>query len=455
MKSAAHRTTRRKRYVAGRNIKSFVILVAVAFSCVVFAVSSVYAQERQNLIETGDFEPPNDEIVIFQNRETIGPFTLERCGDLSPGTTCPADSIVIADAPSGVGGKAARFRLEQHYERSEVRAQINGRPWPVPPPPVELWYGWRLFLPEDFDPTSDDPSYIIVSQWHQRNQSSFYTGAPTLLRISRDNTWSFSIKYQPDPDVQSVVTQNFSLGLIDNDKGRWTDWVMHVKWTKESDGFLRLWKNSTQVIGGSAAHQWEDRPTYWDTPYSPNFKMGMYKGDPWRAGQSPKFIFGDDYRLGNASATCNDVAPGEYYGRPGGESCGDYIVDNEDGGFNTRGTWASSTSVGGYYGSDYLHDGDKSRSSDTATWAAPVAAAGTYDVYMRWSAGANRPDRAPVKVGYDGGVWRGTVNQRVDGGTWVKLGQWRFAGGGQGYVRIKARDAGYTIADAVRWVKVN
>ncbi|MDR0405850.1 MAG: hypothetical protein LBH54_03525, partial [Clostridiales bacterium] len=48
----------------------------------------------------------------------------------------------------------------------------------------------------------------------------------------------------------------------------------------------------------------------------------------------------------------------------------------------------------------------------------------------------------------DGG---GTVNQRERNGEWVLLGTWRFARGEAGYVKISAANAGYTIADAVRF----
>ncbi|UYZ62045.1 glycosyl hydrolase family 28-related protein [Hymenobacter weizhouensis] len=136
----------------------------------------------------------------------------------------------------------------------------------------------------------------------------------------------------------------------------------------------------------------------------------------------------------------------------------EYIVDNQDAGFNTTGTWTASTGLQGYHGSNYLHDGDAQASAaDVATWTSPIttARAGTYDVYMRWTKAADRPDAAPVEVNYQGGVASLKLNQSVGGGEWVKIGTWPFTGGSGDYVRITGADAGYTIADAVKWVKVS
>jgi hypothetical protein len=131
-----------------------------------------------------------------------------------------------------------------------------------------------------------------------------------------------------------------------------------------------------------------------------------------------------------------------------------YIVDNGSAGFSITGSWSTSTSYPGYYGRSYLHDGDSSaNTTDTAKWTLP-GPAGTYEVYMRWAAASNRPDAAPVDISHSSGIFRMGVNQRANGGVWVKLGMWSFAGGSNSYVLIRASDSGYTIADAVRFVRV-
>lgn len=125
--------------------------------------------------------------------------------------------------------------------------------------------------------------------------------------------------------------------------------------------------------------------------------------------------------------------------------------------------WTTSSALRGFSGTDYLHDGNVGADPDMfAAWYTPITEAGTYDVYMRWTAERDRPDAAPVQVKHRDGVANLTVNQRLNGGQWVKIGTWNFNAYDQStfffdasnsYVRISGADAGYTIADAVRFVK--
>ncbi|UYZ62047.1 golvesin C-terminal-like domain-containing protein [Hymenobacter weizhouensis] len=181
---------------------------------------------------------------------------------------------------------------------------------------------------------------------------------------------------------------------------------------------------------------------------------------PIRLGASPTsaaFFVGslDDVSIYNRALTAAEVTA--LAARPATPAPVEYIVDNQDAGFGTTGTWTTSTGLPGFAGRNYLHDGDALASpGKAATWASPIttpARAGTYAVYLRWTSAADRPDAAPVEVNYQGGLAQLTVNQRQRGGQWVLLGTWPFAPGSGDYVRLSATDAGFTIADAVRWVK--
>jgi hypothetical protein len=133
------------------------------------------------------------------------------------------------------------------------------------------------------------------------------------------------------------------------------------------------------------------------------------------------------------------------------------IVDNTDSGFTSDTAWATSTAISGYYGSNYAHDGTSGAdSAKWAKWTPNIAMTGNYDVYMRWTADPNRPDAAPLEIKYNGGTDTSkTVNQTVDNGTWVKIGTYNLAAGTGNYVKISASDAGYTVADAVKFVSLS
>ncbi|HEY0968397.1 MAG TPA: glycosyl hydrolase family 28-related protein [Opitutaceae bacterium] len=168
-------------------------------------------------------------------------------------------------------------------------------------------------------------------------------------------------------------------------------------------------------------------------------KPGFLGTGPW-----PVYGPGVDSTWGSSNAlpAANRPLPGEI------------VVDNADAGFSAAGTWTASTALAGYFGANYLHDGSTAAdATKTATWTSPITTTGTYSVYMRWTSAADRPDAAPVEVNYNGGVANLTVNQQIGGGTWVLIGTWSFTGGSGDYVKITGADAGYTIADAVRFVK--
>jgi hypothetical protein len=131
-------------------------------------------------------------------------------------------------------------------------------------------------------------------------------------------------------------------------------------------------------------------------------------------------------------------------------------IDNDATGFTRSGF--DTVSTGGneeHLGANYRQDGSEaSGGSQWAQWTPAITTAGNYKVYMKWSSFANRPDAAPVQVGYNGGTqtFNTTVNQQQDGSNWNYLGDFQLAAGSGNYVRITDADSGYTVADAVKFV---
>ncbi|CAG7644737.1 hypothetical protein PAESOLCIP111_04790 [Paenibacillus solanacearum] len=141
---------------------------------------------------------------------------------------------------------------------------------------------------------------------------------------------------------------------------------------------------------------------------------------------------------------------------------GKVVVDNTDSSFAAfDSAWSASTSGSGYWGTNYAVDGTSGADASTrwAKFSTPDSSSwytfrpGRYDIYMRWPAGADRPDAAPLEIAYNGGVdTTKSVNQKVNGGQWNLIGNYNLAATG-GYVKLLATDAGNTAADAVMFVK--
>jgi hypothetical protein len=129
------------------------------------------------------------------------------------------------------------------------------------------------------------------------------------------------------------------------------------------------------------------------------------------------------------------------------------VGDADTTGVNIVGTWLSSTSVTGYYGTNYLDDGNTDKGLSSVTFTPTLPQAGTYQVYTIWTANANRATNVPIDIVYPNGTNTVLVNQTAQGSQWVLLMTTNFNAGTSGYVRIRnAGTTGYVIANAVEFV---
>lgn len=84
-------------------------------------------------------------------------------------------------------------------------------------------------------------------------------------------------------------------------------------------------------------------------------------------------------------------------------------------------------------------------------WMPQVSQTGWYDVYVRWTAASNRATNAPYTVQHADGQSTLTVNQRLNGGQWRLLGNYKL--NGSSTIRLSSENTdGYVIADGVRLV---
>ena len=130
----------------------------------------------------------------------------------------------------------------------------------------------------------------------------------------------------------------------------------------------------------------------------------------------------------------------------------DVLVTKDDG---SGGGWEQALGSDQAYQGDYwwtASDGDY-----TAKWTPTIPTAGDYDVYARWHADDSRSQTVPYTINYAGGSETVTVDQRLNGGKWVRLGShsYSFDAGTGGYVSIaytRSGDTDRVCADAVKFV---
>jgi len=127
----------------------------------------------------------------------------------------------------------------------------------------------------------------------------------------------------------------------------------------------------------------------------------------------------------------------------------DVIVDNLDAACIFTGSWTSSTTTAGYYGSNYQY---KSSGSGlyTATFTPTIITEGNYSIYAMWSADDNRTSNAKFIVTHASGTGILLKNQRINGGVWNSLGDYYLSVGTTNNVVLSDVADGIVIADAIK-----
>ena len=126
------------------------------------------------------------------------------------------------------------------------------------------------------------------------------------------------------------------------------------------------------------------------------------------------------------------------------------IVDNTDAGCTFDAPWTASTYATGFYGANYVTDNTTTADpTKWAKWTPQIPADANYNIFMRWTAGANRPAAVPLEIKHATGTYTSTVDQTINNGVWQYLGNYSLLKGSGNYVKISASSPGFTVADAV------
>jgi enterochelin esterase-like enzyme len=201
--------------------------------------------------------------------------------------------------------RAGKTAFAHYVDRQGERSELTMRRTKIG---ETYWYGWSVFLPEDFDYRGSFTILMQLATWPTPRNGKFPGGGNGHL-ISIGGEGKVVYKLQHAGETADSVSDNFPLGDATLWKGKWTDFVMEAKWTGDKDGFLRLW---CKVGDGRYERKiaYEGRTWWNDEGDGPYFKMGVYTGEPNWKGPSSRTLYTDEYRLGSGDARFEDVAPG-------------------------------------------------------------------------------------------------------------------------------------------------
>jgi hypothetical protein len=177
----------------------------------------------------------------------------------------------------------------------------------------EYWYSFEIYIPTDWEYDANAQSIV---QWHGLpDDGEPWRRAPLSLSIDPSgdgSTENYVLKQQADsrkiqPYASYEYVNQTNLGSIEDDKGQWVDWTVHVKWSYQNDGFLEVYKDGELVF-----EQTNQMNTFNDD-LGPYWKLGIYKhkwSDGSDFGADTRTLYFDDITIGDASSTIDDFWDG-------------------------------------------------------------------------------------------------------------------------------------------------
>jgi hypothetical protein len=210
------------------------------------------------------------------------------------------NTLSNCESPVRAGRTSFKHWVSQRGERSELamrRTEIGGT----------YWYGWSMFLPDDFDHRGSDTIVMqLASSPTPRNGKFPHSANGPYLEILPDGRLIMHLQHK-GTDTDMVCDDFVVADDIAKLRGHWIDFVMHAKWTGDRDGHFQLWMRA----GDAPFVQKVDYsgPTWWnDEEAGPYFKMGAYMGEPGWKGPSSRTVYTDEYRLGDETSSFDEVA---------------------------------------------------------------------------------------------------------------------------------------------------
>jgi Polysaccharide lyase len=251
-----------------------------------------------------------DDIALRILRSDRNPGDLVFLGDFETGNLngwhVSGNAPKITTSPTRAGRYAMKTSLNRYKDKVAYRTEVSG---PGSDLGKEYWYGFSIFLPEDYVP---DKIWEIVAQWHGVPDFKIGEGwrNPVMALSTDGGRWGLVTRWDAKRNTfeggkrRYGGTKRYDLGPYRTQV--WTDWVFHVKWSYQADGILEIWQNGKVVVR-------QNGPNAFNDAKGPYFKMGLYKG--WKRPNSPgdavesRLLYHDEFRMAVGSDHYADVAP--------------------------------------------------------------------------------------------------------------------------------------------------
>lgn len=176
-------------------------------------------------------------------------------------------------------------RSSQANERDELQ-EINA----LQAHEGEGWaYSFSLHVPKDFPVV---PTRLVLAQWkHRDDRGSALRDNPVIAL--RYEGGVLSISSQTGPTKKTLYRTK------DEIRGRWVDFVFHIRFSRHPDGLLRVWMDGANVLSLQGPTTYGEDQGYSLKSNTFYFKMGLYRD----AMAEPMTVYFDEYRKRPLSPT--------------------------------------------------------------------------------------------------------------------------------------------------------
>lgn len=240
------------------------------------------AYQRMNLLFSGLFEG-DDYLAGFDDFQSCCDYSTTQDDALARSGASSLRFELHRDDETVSGSKRAEVTLAQGFDSGE------------------RWYGLSYF----YDDYLDDPSAEHTLQWHPDSS----TGSAVLGIWTGDNT--IMLVHQTSSEGAFEYVELATLPV-----NAWVDYVLHVNWSSDDDGFVEFWIDPDPEDPGPPDYAYQG-PTDFGGQY---IKIGINKfcwQDPCNPPSPPssttRIFHVDEFRIGDENATLKDVCPSDRY----------------------------------------------------------------------------------------------------------------------------------------------
>ncbi len=284
------------------------IIVVIALTFVVLISLAVFILNKNNVsyYETNNRENKNRTINSFS--ENFDSKSLDKWEDWQKEFAGEDSAIFVSDIV-----RKGRYALKINLKGDDIvnngnRAELvikNDDPYGS-----EVYYAWSFYIPEDYQDSNIRDPWQILGQWH--HEPNFAKGEtwekngvrpPTIslhYGVLDDDSPAVAIdKYGKEEEKRKVAFKRI-------EKGKWYDFIVHIKWSLNEDGFVEAWLNNEpfEILEGEkregnkilGATMFNELPHF--------FKVGLYRNPLI---ESKNVIYIDEIEIGNSYENVADL----------------------------------------------------------------------------------------------------------------------------------------------------